>query len=181
MKIPGSIKMIVLMTTLLSCTHVFAVESEWENQNSNLVEPDWRTENAKLEQEKANTARTNADTAAENANTAAQISNTAAQNANNYQQNANINMRMETPVPTPKEANLPPPGSVECLQIRAGWFNSIWIPEHRVCKYNQSSQGVAWIEGYWACTQYKALGNTNGVCSNWDWKPGHWVQKFSNY
>jgi len=88
---------------------------------------------------------------------------------------------MVTPVPAPKEVTVVPAGFVNCFVVKAGWFNNQWIPDHRVCKYNPSKEGVAWIEGYWACTKYKTTENMQGDCTNWDWKPGRWVRTFEVY
>lgn len=180
MKISTSITIIILITTILSCVRVLAEE------------PDWQTQNANLSSEQANTAKKNADTAAENADTAAQNASSAAQNANTTSQNANTaaqNVKnvnsttttMVTHVPAPKEVTVVPAGFVNCFVIKAGWFNGLWIPDHRVCKYNPSKEGIAWIEGYWACTRYKTTVNMNGECTHWDWKPGRWVRTFEVY
>lgn len=81
-----------------------------------------------------------------------------------------------TNTPTPKEVVATPAGYASCYKVEAGWYNQIWVPEHQVCKYTSSAEGVAWVEGYWACTQYTGVN-----CTNWDWKPGHWVKTLVNY
>lgn len=159
----------MLITALLTYSYVFAEA------------PDWRKQNADLESQQADTAKKNADTAAENANTEAVKQNTAAQGANMAASQNENQSRIITPVPVPKETNGIPAGFISCVVIQAGWHNGRWVPEHRVCKYNPTEEGAAWIEGYWACTQYKTTGNMNAACTNWDWKPGHWVKKFESY
>ena len=98
-------------------------------------------------------------------NTATQVANTATKTVNT------TTTVMITPVPAPKEVIVAPAGFISCLVIKAGWFNGQWIPDHRLCKYNPSSQGVAWIEGYWACIKFTTTAG-NGACTGWDWKPG---------
>ncbi|SRR5579883_1582555 len=83
---------------------------------------------------------------------------------------------VRTPVPAAKEVVATPAGYVRCNTIAAGWYKGVWYPEHRVCEYSNSPEGVAWIEGYWACTQA-----TNGECLAWDWRPGHWEKTLENY
>lgn len=78
-----------------------------------------------------------------------------------------------TEVPAAKEVIVAPTGYTKCDTIAAGWVDNIWVPAHQVCQYASSSEGTAWIEGYWACTKYT---EDNGVCTAWDWRPGHWVQ-----
>lgn len=141
-------KFFILIIALLSWTQVFAEE------------PDWRKQNADLEEQQANTAYIKANTAVENANTAVEII---------------------TPTPTPKETTVVPEGFVNCSVVKAAWFNGVWVPDHRVCQYNQSSEGVAWIDGYWACTKFSTTGQVKANCTNWDWKPGHWVKTLTNY
>jgi len=84
-----------------------------------------------------------------------------------------------TPVPAPKEVVVTPQGYVNCFTVDAGWNGDLWVPAHRVCQYNNtdpSVQGVAWVEGYWACNTY-----TNQQCTNWVWKPGRWVKTLEVY
>lgn len=82
-----------------------------------------------------------------------------------------------TPVPAAKEVVATPQGYVQCFTVEAGWFNDIWVPSHRVCQYANTAQGVAWIEGYWGCNK----ATSDGVCTNWEWKPGHWEKTFVVY
>lgn len=86
-----------------------------------------------------------------------------------------------TPVPQPKEVVVEPQGYVSCTTAPAGWYDNEWRPERRVCQYNYTPgtanttiQGTTWIAGYWGCNQYKVGEDGNGVCTNWDWRPGHW-------
>lgn len=82
-----------------------------------------------------------------------------------------------TPVPTAKETVAAPTGYVSCFNVEAGWFDNVWVPTHRVCQYNNTESGVVWIEGYWGCNKATA----EGVCTNWDWKAGHWQKKLVVY
>ena len=85
-----------------------------------------------------------------------------------------------TPVPAPKETIVIPQGYTNCFTVAAGWYNNIWVPEHRVCQYAATTdatyEGTTWIEGYWACNVYK-----NQECTNWEWKPGRWVKTLEVY
>lgn len=83
-----------------------------------------------------------------------------------------------TTVPTAKEVIETPAGFVSCDTIPAGWQDTIWVPAHRVCKYENSNLGVAWIEGYWSCVKYKI---DTGECTNWKWIDAHWVKTYSLY
>lgn len=82
-----------------------------------------------------------------------------------------------TPTPAPKEVVVTPTGYVNCFTVAAGWYKDIWVPEHKICQYEKSTEGVAWVEGYWACDKHAA----DGVCTNWDWKPGRWVKALEVY
>lgn len=175
MKIQHLFKGSVLITILLSHNLIFAQNTDTSTQTG------WRTQNANIEAEEAHTARTNAETDALNANTAAQNANTATQNANTRTQNQNTTARMVTRIPAPKEATVIPPGFDECTVVKEGWVNGIWVPEHRVCKYSKSKEGVAWIEAHWACTEYKTTENLTGECMKWDWKPGHWLKTLDTH
>jgi hypothetical protein len=87
-----------------------------------------------------------------------------------------------TPVPSAKEEIATPTGYVNCFTVEAGWYKNAWVPEHRICQYEAQAgqtvtyEGVAWIESYWACTQY-----TDATCTKWEWKPGHWVKTLEVY
>lgn len=85
-----------------------------------------------------------------------------------------------TPAPAPKEVVPAPQGYTHCFKVAAGWYKNVWVPEHNVCQYDssQTTQGVAWVEGHWACTKYTAA---VGACTNWEWKKGHWVKTFQVY
>ncbi|MBV9576018.1 MAG: hypothetical protein JO149_05300 [Gammaproteobacteria bacterium] len=83
-----------------------------------------------------------------------------------------------TAVPAPKETIVTPAGYVNCFTIKAGWYQEIWVAEHRVCQYQNAPSGVAWIEGYWTCTKYNVA---EGQCTNWDWKVAHWEKTLTIY
>lgn len=83
-----------------------------------------------------------------------------------------------TPVPAAKEVVVVPTGYANCFTVASGWFNDEWIPQHQICQYENSPEGASWIEGYWACTAYKI---SEGTCTNWDWKPGHWAKTLVVY
>lgn len=82
-----------------------------------------------------------------------------------------------TPVPAAKEVIAAPQGYASCFDVDAGWFDNVWVPKHRVCQYENSTEGVVWIEGYWGCNK----ATSEGVCTNWDWKSGHWEKKLVVY
>ena len=68
----------------------------------------------------------------------------------------------------------PPPKSVKCTTVNAHWEDSVWIDTQTVCTYEQRSEGVAWIQDYWACTAATVDGN----CTAWEYRPGHWVKTY---
>ncbi len=83
-----------------------------------------------------------------------------------------------TPVPVAKETIATPEGSVVCVTVDASWTGNVWIPTHRVCQYSNQPSGVAWVEGYWSCTEYTVA---TGECTKWAWNAGHWEQNLSFY
>lgn len=83
-----------------------------------------------------------------------------------------------TTVPAAKETVETPVGYASCDTVPAGWENNVWIAEHRVCKYSSSTEGAAWIEGYWSCTKYTI---ETGTCTSWNWVSAHWVKTYSTY
>lgn len=83
-----------------------------------------------------------------------------------------------TAVPAPKEVIVTPTGYADCFTIKAGWYQNIWVAEHRVCQYPNSPSGVAWIEGYWMCTKYSTA---EGQCTAWDWRASRWEKTLSVY
>ena len=82
-----------------------------------------------------------------------------------------------TPVPAPKEVVAAPSGYVVCFKVEAEWFNGVWVPTHQVCQYENTGEGVVWVEGYWACKK----ATPEGVCSNWEWRSGRWEKKLVVY
>lgn len=92
-----------------------------------------------------------------------------------------------TTVPAPKESIATPQGYVNCFTVPAGWnYNNIWVAEHKVCQYTpnngSATQGVAWVDGYWACIAYKnAADIKQGECTDWQWQTGHWVKTLEVY
>lgn len=87
-----------------------------------------------------------------------------------------------TPIPAAKEVIATPAGYVGCFNVDATWYKGAWIPQHRICQYESAPgktvtyEGVAWVDSYWACTQY-----TGTACTKWEWKPGHWVKTLEVY
>lgn len=90
-----------------------------------------------------------------------------------------------TPVPEPKESQTAPEGYTSCFNVTAGWYKGVWYPERRVCQYDpdraHGAQGDAYVEGHWACTKYLTEEQLNGQCTNWDWKPAHWIKNLPVY
>ena len=82
-----------------------------------------------------------------------------------------------TTVPTPNSTTPSPEGFVSCNTIASGWHDNYWVPTHKVCKYENASQGVAWIEGYWRCDK----ATSTGSCVMWEWRDERWVKEFSSY
>jgi hypothetical protein len=91
-----------------------------------------------------------------------------------------------TTVPAPKETVVIPVGYVNCFTVPAGWnYKNVWVAEHKVCQYTSANgtkiQGIAWVDGYWACTKYRNVQPTQGECTNWAWQSGHWVKTLEVY
>lgn len=191
------LKIALLPILLLTSASIFATEPDWQKQNADLAAQEAKTANVKANTDAqiSNTTAQKADTAARNANTNAQISNTSAQNAESAAKNANTDAQMSdtaaqkantmrkilTPVPAPKEKNNVPSGFISCFFVEAGWFNGVWIPKHRACKYKSSPQGVEWVEGYWKCIKQQPVDNMTGMCITWEWQPGHWLKTLQEY
>jgi len=89
-----------------------------------------------------------------------------------------IRKQIVTTTPAPKEVLPPPSGYVTCFQVKAAWYQDIWVADHNVCSYSNSPSGVVWVEGYWTCNKYDA---GQGQCFNWDWKPAHWEKTITVY
>lgn len=83
-----------------------------------------------------------------------------------------------TAVPAPKVIVTAPGNYVSCFKVEAGWHGDSWVPEHQICQYENSPEGVAWVEGYWSCAQYKA---DTGDCTSWNWTDAHWVKVLDVY
>lgn len=66
----------------------------------------------------------------------------------------------------------PPPKSASCTTVAAHWEDNVWVAEQTVCKYEGRAEGVEWVQDYWACT----VSTPDGNCTNWEFKPGHWIQ-----
>lgn len=86
-------------------------------------------------------------------------------------------VKIITPVPAAKEVVAAPEGYVTCFTVQEGWFNDFWVPTHQVCQYDNAADGIVWIEGYWGCN----VATAEGVCSNWEWRAGHWEKKLAVY
>lgn len=75
-----------------------------------------------------------------------------------------------TTIPAANSDMAIPEGFVSCATMDASWVDDVWVPAHKVCKYENASEGVAWIEGYWKCTK----ATMDGACTIWEWQNGHW-------
>ena len=64
-----------------------------------------------------------------------------------------------------------PQGS--CNTIAAHWEGDIWVADQSVCKYENRTEGAAWVQAYWSCTTYDSA---TGDCKTWVYQPGHWLQ-----
>lgn len=83
-----------------------------------------------------------------------------------------------TAVPAPKETIATPAGYANCFTVAAGWYQDIWVAEHRVCQYSNMPSGVAWVEGYWSCTKYDI---PQSQCTTWEWKSARWEKTLVVY
>jgi len=97
---------------------------------------------------------------------------------------ADDTLEIITPVPAPKDSAIPP-GYIGCFDVKSGWYKGVWYPGHRVCQYDPSrghaAEGDAYVAGHWACDKYMTAEHLKGECTNWDWKPGHWIKTFPVY
>ena len=66
----------------------------------------------------------------------------------------------------------PSPKSVSCTTIDAHWEGDVWVDTQSVCKYENRTEGAAWVNDYWTCT----AANADGTCTAWALVPGHWVK-----
>ena len=89
-----------------------------------------------------------------------------------------VKKEIVTTTPAPKEVIAPPSGYASCFIVKGGWYQDVWVAEHNVCSYSNSPSGLVWIEGYWTCDKYDA---TQGQCTNWNWKSGHWEKTVTVY
>lgn len=67
----------------------------------------------------------------------------------------------------------PAPQSANCKTIPAHWKDKVWVAEQNICTYTNRTEGVAWVNDYWACTEYD-LGTGN--CNTWTYQPGYWLK-----
>lgn len=70
--------------------------------------------------------------------------------------------------PPAQEMIVEPVGYTSCYMIGPGFYNGIWVNQHRVCEYGS---GGVWVGGYWQCGSYRH----NGVCTHWLWAGSHWA------
>lgn len=81
-----------------------------------------------------------------------------------------------TPVPAPQETVVIPEGYNRCSTVPAGWIQNVWVPEHTVCTYTNTTdttyQGTRYIEPHWTCTRFRA---SEQACTKWEWVPGQWA------
>lgn len=59
-----------------------------------------------------------------------------------------------------------------CASVPGHWEGNVWVDIHNVCRYTDRTEGAAWVESYWSCTDADA----NGTCTAWVLVPGHWVK-----
>lgn len=82
-----------------------------------------------------------------------------------------------TNAPAPKEFVPTPAGFDNCFLVQARWKQDAWVTAHKICQYKNSTEGVAWVDGHWNCTD----ATTEGVCSQWDWVAGHWEKTLEKF
>lgn len=63
----------------------------------------------------------------------------------------------------------PAPKAV-CTPVAGHWQGTVWVAAHDICKYENRTEGAAWINDYWSCTASTPDGN----CTTWVLVPGHW-------
>jgi hypothetical protein len=83
-----------------------------------------------------------------------------------------------TVAPAPKELTAVPGGFSHCFTVEPGWYNDVWVHEHRICQYqNAEASKRVWVSNYWQCSNY----TNDGTCNNWDWVKGHWADTIVSY
>jgi hypothetical protein len=65
----------------------------------------------------------------------------------------------------------PAPKAV-CKSIAGHWEGNVWVDVHNVCRYENRTEGAAWIDSYWSCL----VADAAGTCTNWQLVAGHWVK-----
>jgi len=84
-----------------------------------------------------------------------------------------------SPMPAPRQVTVVPAGYTQCMYSRAGYYNNVWVPSHKICHYRRAPVPgkLTWIDGYWACSQYDVVGR----CLYWDWRPSRWERTVVYY
>jgi len=70
-----------------------------------------------------------------------------------------------------KHVIISPAPKAICTSVAGHWEGSVWVDTHDVCKYENRTEGAAWVNDYWSCT----ASNPDGTCTSWTLVPGHWV------
>ena len=71
-----------------------------------------------------------------------------------------------------KHVIISPAPKAVCSSVAGHWEGNVWVDTHDICKYENRTEGVAWVNDYWSCTASDADGN----CTAWTLVPGHWVK-----
>lgn len=76
----------------------------------------------------------------------------------------------------PVREHVPPPmGYISCYTAPPSFYHGVWINAHRICEYDNTTDGRVWVSGYWQCARYRPM---EGVCLGWSWMPGHWASPY---
>ncbi|MHB1949302.1 MAG: hypothetical protein ACYCQI_14440 [Gammaproteobacteria bacterium] len=71
-----------------------------------------------------------------------------------------------------KRTIVTPAPTGNCTSVAAHWDGNTWVAAHDVCRYENRTEGAAWVQDYWSCTD----ATPDGTCTNWALVPGHWVK-----
>lgn len=71
-----------------------------------------------------------------------------------------------------KRVIVTPAPKATCSSVAGHWEGNTWVDTHNICKYENRTEGAAWIDAYWSCV----AATSDGTCTTWDLVPGHWVK-----
>jgi len=83
----------------------------------------------------------------------------------------NVQAEATTTTIVEKRVIVTPAPKAVCSTVAGHWKNNVWVDAHNICKYDNRTEGVAWVSDYWSCTEA-----VDDKCTAWSLIPGHWVK-----